>query len=74
MLWSREGIDSCSQGEEWESGSQQLTEIAVEPQTNPSDLPKVTQASLGKKLKPSLSSYRVLTAGLSHAITGRKWL
>lgn len=74
MLWSWEGVDLRSQGEEWESGSQQLAEIAVEPQTNPSDFSKVTQASVSKKLKPSLPCYRVLTAGLSHTITGRKWL
>jgi len=74
MLWSWEGIDSCSQGEQWKSGSQQLAEIAVEAQTNPSDFSKVTQASVSKKLKPSLSCYRALTAGLSHTITNRKWL
>lgn len=55
MLWSREEIDSRRQGEEWESGSQQLAEIAVEPQTNPGDFSKVTQASVSKKLEPCLS-------------------
>lgn len=67
-------MDSGSQGEEWEPGSQQLAPIAAGPQTNPGDFSKVTQASVSKKLKPSLLCYRVLTAGLSYAITGRKWL
>lgn len=44
----------AGKGEEWESGSQQLAEIAMEPQTNRGDFAKVTQASVSKKLKPLL--------------------
>lgn len=42
----------AGKGDEWESGRQQLAEIAMEPQTNPGDFAKVTQASVSRKLKP----------------------
>lgn len=74
LVWneSGQGQTCCGagKGEEWESGSQQLAGIAMEPHTNPSDFSKVTRDSVSKKLKPLLC----YTGCWPQAVAGRKWL